>query len=102
MSRIHKVMADVVLAERKVRGKRKHVQNMLQTFDRETYAKVTCALPACERQEGDLKLLMVKPTKGLHKYSHHRNLYEAIHEFLQNGWWRPIQHETNIGGHHLD
>lgn len=62
------------------------------------HAKVTCTLPRCEVGGNSPRLAMFIPTTGLHKYSHHQILYEAIRKLLGKKEWKPLQHEIQIGG----
>ena len=71
---------------------------MLQNSDGDLYATVTCKLPRCEVDGNSIRLNMVNPAIGHHKYSRQQNLYEAIHKFIGQRDWKPLQPEIHIGG----
>ena len=64
MTRVHKVMAAVIIAEREEREKRKEIQITIPSYDGGTHAKVTCTLPECFENEDDVMLQMIPPREG--------------------------------------
>lgn len=68
MTRIHGMIAAVLIAEKAERKHRKAVQCIASGFDGEKEAIVTCTLPQCQDDEGQaIKLDLLPLVAGLHR-----------------------------------
>ena len=92
MSRAHKMIIGVALAEKAESAKQHTIFKATRGYDPEKWVKAKATIRDEEQLKPEYKSIdIIQPTKGKHKFTHCQGLYEQVHAFLGKKEMGPSQ-----------